>query len=301
MAGFWTSFNKGIQQGQQMVDMYDKYALAKQVREMNSTNPVGSFTQEDIDRINQAGGNANDGREWVSTNSEDNPLGTNGGGSAGGGYWRLPDGSRVEAPSITTNGEGGYNLPNAKGGLDTVNKSRWTLGDKTQDKQFTPEEVKAYRMNQIADYLEGSGDVEKAMQYRTQGLQQAMLGLQVKKAQGDEENDKAFKSWSTDAMKTRQQQNIATSQAIDLYNKGDINGAMKVMTDFYNSVPDGTQVHYDERTGMGYIGDGKNLTQMQLNIHNPQTFKEILQVAARSIKSADVGGLVSSKLLVTSF
>lgn len=276
MGNFWRSFSEGVTMGDRINDKLDKYRVGKELRAINSEAPTREYSNEGLTEINNS--DPNSGKEWVSTNSEDNPLGI-GGGS---GYWKDSAGNQFapqDTPSVDE--KGNYTLANGK----TVGLSQYRLGDQVQDKEFSKHQLQAYRLEKAAQVMDSMGEPEKAQQYRAQGLQTQMLGeqLQTMRDQTDEKNQ--FKEGFKNAQKITLGWDQAKQQAQDLYAAGDAEGAGKVLINFYNKqVPDGTNAYMDD-SGHLHYSQGDKLTSAQANIYNPDTFKKMVQAGDSQVQA----------------
>jgi hypothetical protein len=270
MGNFWKSFSQGQQAGQAIVDALNKERLRSQLRDINGMSQTQEYSPEDLERIRQAGSPQASGAPTDAQWDEENQA------------WRDNSGGLYVPQNAPTFDNGKYTL----GDGSQVGVSKYRFGDTVQDKPFTKYDMDAIRNEKVAQVFENMGDIEKAMNYRTQGLQQGMLGQQLNKMR-EEEGDRAkWKTWQESRGKLFNTWGDTVNKARDLYAQGDIEGAMGMLTSVYNKdVPDGNHVYYDHNSGTAYIGDGKNLTQSQINVHNPETFESIIKAGTDQINN----------------
>lgn len=95
--------------------------------------------------------------------------------------YKLPDGS-MQAPTNTPTYDEATKSYQSAQGESLKPKTQYSLGGKTQDVSFTPDEIQDYRNNKYADVYAANGDMDKAMGVRASAQSMKLGKLQYEQA-----------------------------------------------------------------------------------------------------------------------
>lgn len=169
--GFWDSFYQGFDQGDKIVERnrgLQQRAEFKKIAGEDQTVDTQYNPADFTDEAEKAGGT------WSEADQA----------------YKLPDGN-LQAPTNTPTWDDATKTYQSAQGQSLTPKTKYTLGNKTQDVSFTPDDVQDYRNNKYADVYAANGDMDKAMGVRAsaQSMKLGKVQLEQADAAGKEANN----------------------------------------------------------------------------------------------------------------